>query len=120
MRWEPISEEALWSLLSQAESRMAPRIAKFWETIRIAPEKWAQHPYGDEGEGFWAVAVLGTTVVWYNDIEEGFNRSSYKCHGTIDDYWCNQDELEWILTYLLNAIETGHDSGPFSGPPEEC
>jgi len=44
------------------------------------------------------------TVNWYNDIEEGFNRSGYSTYGTIDDYWCNQDELELTAQYLMNAI----------------
>ena len=78
---------------------------RIWQIIRITLEKW-QHPYGDIGNGLWAVALLGTTVVWYNDIEDGFNRSRYTRYGSIDDYWCNQSELEWTVQYL-NAIKTG-------------
>ena len=55
------------------------------------------------------VAIIGTTVIWYNDIEEGFNRSRYSTYGTIDDYWCSQDELELTVQYLMNAIEQGSD-----------
>jgi hypothetical protein len=84
---------------------------------RITPEKWQQDPYGKEGGGFWVVALIGTTVVWYNDIEEGFNRSCYSRYGFIDDYWCNQDELEWAIQALLKLIETGEDTGRF-GPPQ--
>jgi len=67
------------------------------------------NPYGDQGAGFWVVALVGRTVIWYNDIEEGFNRSRYSAYGTIDDYWCNQDELELTLRYLLSALEQGSD-----------
>ncbi len=28
-------------------------------------------------------------------------------YGAIDDYWCNQDELETAFGYLLNALELG-------------
>lgn len=80
-----------------------------WEAIRIAPQKWQQNPYGDQSGGFWVVGLIGQTVVWYNDIEDGFNRSRFSTFGTIDDYWCNQDELEVTLQYLLSALEQGSD-----------
>ena len=86
----------------------------FWESIKIDPEKWQQHPYGDQGGGFWAVGVLGRTVIWYNDIEDGFNRSRYTKYGEIEAYWCNQDELEWVIKNLMHEVEDGEPSGPYS------
>jgi len=68
-----------------------------WERIRIEPEKWRCSPWGDETGGFWAVAIDGDQVLWFNDIEEGFNWSRYSTRGTIDEYFCNQDELEMIF-----------------------
>ena len=82
---------------------------RLWEAIRIEPEKWQQDPYGNQGAGFWVVALVGRTVIWYNDIEDGFNRSRYSSYGTIDDYWCNQDELELAVQYLINALAQGTD-----------
>ena len=88
---------------------MTPSQLRLWEAIRIDPEKWQQHPYGDTGNGFWAVALIGRTVIWYNDIEEGFNRSRYATYGQIEDYWCNQDELELTIEYLMTSLERGTD-----------
>ena len=45
--------------------------------MRCSELLWASHPYGDLGGGFWVVALLGETVVWFNDIEDGFNRSHF-------------------------------------------
>ncbi len=109
VEWQPITEIALRSRVAQGEARMSPSQLRLWQAIRIEPEKWQQHPYGDPGSGFWAVALVGRTVIWYNDIEEGFNRSCYSTYGTIDDYWCNQDELERTVQYLMNALNQGHD-----------
>jgi hypothetical protein len=109
LEWEPITETALRERVAQGEARMSSLQLRLWETIRIEPTKWQQQPYGDQGAGFWVVAIIGTTVIWYNDIEEGFNRSRYSTYGTIDDYWCNQDELELTVQYLMNAIEQGSD-----------
>ena len=107
--WKPIAEDALWARVAQGKARMNPTQLDLWEAVRIDPEKWQQHPNGDPGEGFWVVALVGRTVIWYNDIEEGFNRSRYSTYGTIDDYWCNQDELEITVQYLMNALEQGAD-----------
>lgn len=107
--WQPITEAALRARVAQGKARMNAAQVRLWETIRIDPEKWSQRPYGDAGGGFWVVAIVGRTVIWYNDIEDGFNRSRYSAYGTIDDYWCNQDELEVTLQYLSNALEQGAD-----------
>ena len=107
--WEPIAESAIKARVAQGEARMSPAQRHLWNAVRIEPEKWQQHPHGEAGEGFWVVAIVGRTVIWYNDVEEGFNRSRYSTYGTIDDYWCNQDELEVTLKYLMNALEQGAD-----------
>ncbi len=109
IEWKPISKPALLDRIAQGCSAMPDAARRLWEAIRIDPEKWRQHPYGDAGGGFWVVALLGRTVIWYNDIEDGFNRSVYSDYGTIDDYWCNQDELNVTIGYLANALASGRD-----------
>ena len=109
IEWLPIPADTLRDRIRQGERRMSSAQLQLWEAIRIEPEKWFQHPFGDNGNGFWAVGLIGRTVIWYNDIEDGFNRSRYSTYGTIDDYWCNQDELETTLQYLMSALERGTD-----------
>lgn len=111
MTWQPLTEQELHDMLNSAWQRMSLAQRLLWKAIRIEPQKWALHPYGDLGGGFWAVALLGQTVVWFNDIEDGFNRSHYTNHGSIGTYWCNQDQLEQTIQHLLNAIADGSDSG---------
>jgi hypothetical protein len=108
-QWLPIAENALRKRVSQGEARMTPSERRLWNAIRVEPQKWKQEPYGLEGGGFWVLGLIGQTVIWYNDLEEGFNRSRYSSFGTIDDYWCNQDELEVTLGYLMAALEKGPD-----------
>jgi hypothetical protein len=107
--WQPIALEALRERIAQGVARMRPAHRRLWEAIRIEPRKWRLSPYGDAGGGFWAVAVIGASVIWYNDVEEGFNRSRYTRHGHIGDYWRNQDELDVTMEYLVTSIETGFD-----------
>ena len=109
IEFEPVTETALLARIAQCQARMSEAELRLWEAVRIQPQKWQQHPYGDQGGGFWAVGLIGATVIWYNDIEDGFNRSRFSTFGTIDDYWRNQDELETTIDYLLNVLSRGHD-----------
>jgi hypothetical protein len=105
--WEALSETELWQMLNDAWPKMSVREQRLWELMRIAPQKWKQSPYGDQGGGFWAVAVIGSWVVWYNDIEDGFNTSRYSEHGHIAEYWCNQDKLDVCIRQILSCIDLG-------------
>lgn len=105
MSWRPITEEEVQYKLKKDVDRMNQEQKCFWDMIAIVPEKWEQHPYGNEGKGFWSVALLGKIVVWYNDIEEGFNYSRYARYGVIDEYKSDQTELEFIIQRFLNALK---------------
>ena len=123
VEWHPITAEALASRVKQGLARMSERERSLWEAIRIEPEKWKQDPYGNNGDGFWVLAVIGRSVIWYNDIEDGFNRSCYSTYGRIDDYWCNQDELEVTVREeidlgclrVLGLRVSGFDRGAIHG-----
>jgi hypothetical protein len=109
VEWAPIADKALRKRIAQGVARMPPKCRRLWDAIRVEPEKWQLHPYGDAGGGFWIVGIIGANVIWYNDVEEGFNRSRYSSYGEITDYWCNQDELDVTIAYLMNSLELGAD-----------
>jgi hypothetical protein len=75
-----------------------------------------QNPYGDPSDDFWVVGLIGKMVVWYNDIEDGFNISRYAIYGQISEYWCNQDDLDMSIRQLLARIDDGHEP-PRLAPP---
>ena len=106
MNWEPLSRTELDTLLSRDVSACTELQAALFARIAIAPAKWQLSPWGDEGGGFWAVAVMNDRVVWYNDIEDGFNVSRFEHHGTIPptEYWCNQDSLRHALHRLTGNM----------------
>jgi hypothetical protein len=82
-----------------------PDCLKFWEYIKIKPEKWQEETMGKEGGGFWVVAIIGKSVIYYNDIEEGYNFSSFTTYGDIDTYNCSQMELHEMIESLYYEIE---------------
>ena len=118
MTWQPITEAQLSDEINRSVANMTLEQRRLWDAIHVLPQKWKLSPWGDVGGGFWIVAIIGQTVAWYNDIEDGFNRSSYSQMGVINDYWCNQDNLNWTIQYLLDEIQYGKLSGYKSGPPE--
>ena len=112
MSCKSISLGELESLLRRDLEECSEKLEAFFAQVRITPVKWRQSPWGVEG--FWAVAVNGDQVLWYNDIEDGFNVSRFVIRGEIpdDEYWCNQDSLKWALPRLAG------DPGVRLGPPE--
>jgi hypothetical protein len=118
MTWTPLTRDELRQTIAEAGARMSTRQRRLWDAIRIDPEKWSQSPYGDAGGGFWVVGIIGGIVIWYNDVEDGFDRSHYTLHGSITDYTCNQFELDTLVEQLLSFIETGHLAGEVRGPPQ--
>jgi len=105
--WTPISLEQLNAYISTATEYMDATALTLWHYIKITPEKWQETEYGNEGGGFWVVGIFGRQVLWYNDIEEGFNVSSYLNYGIIEKYAPEQNKLDWVVYRLLEDIKTG-------------
>lgn len=103
--WTPISLKELKECISRGELKLDGALLNFWNLIKIIPQKWQETGYGVEGGGFWVVAVIGNTVIFYNDIEDGFNISPYVVYGQISEYACELAELDWVVTALYREIK---------------
>ncbi len=90
--WTPISFDDLYEEIIDFEKyEKSKELLNLWKLIKILPEKWKEPEHGMKGGGFWAVAVIGEQVIWYNDIEEGFDRSRFTEYGTISEYGSGQN-----------------------------
>ncbi len=107
--WSPLTLERLLDLLEAEQGALDAPERRLWELVRIPPSRWRLPPWGDPGGGFWAVGLIGRLVLWYNDIEHGFNTSPYRDAGTIDAYGCDQDGLGPALRELYLRIVPGPD-----------
>jgi len=76
MDWRPLTHDELQSILERELAECSDEQRGYFKTVAFEPVKWSQSPYGDEGGGFWAVAAEDNRVLWYNDIEDGFNVST--------------------------------------------
>lgn len=117
MEWTPITLEEVYDMILATEQELNGELLNFWELIRIFPEKWNEDTYGKTGNGFWVVGLIGRRVIYFNDIEEGFNISDYKSYGKIDNYFCNQDRLRWAIQELYDLIKFGGYVQGQAGPP---
>lgn len=102
MTWQPMDLADLQAMLSRDLAECTGEQREFFRRASVSPVKWRLAPWEDQGGGFWAVAGNMDRVLWYNDIEDGFNVSRFDVQGEIprDEYWCSQDSLRWALTRL--------------------
>jgi hypothetical protein len=100
----PISRDKLLKTMSSALEYADDTVREAWERVRIEPQKWQCLPWSDQGGGFWVVAEMRGKVIWYNDIEEGFNTSPFTTRGIIGEYRCNQTEFNELLNTLPEAL----------------
>jgi hypothetical protein len=107
MTWKPITLSQLLQLVDADLAEADDEIISQWEAIRIPPTKWSCSPMGDLGGGFWVVAVHESTVLWFNDIEDGFNQSPFVQEGVISQYKCNQTDLHQCLLHVVSAQQSG-------------
>lgn len=104
--WNPADKSRILKDIYYCELILSlqPAHLKFWEYIKMAPEKWAERTVGEQGGGFWVVAMIGKKVIYYNDIEEGYNLSPFTNYGEIDDYYAGQSELHEMIESLHKDI----------------
>ncbi|HVV48879.1 MAG TPA: hypothetical protein VHO06_04410 [Polyangia bacterium] len=113
MNWDSIGLKEIEHIIAEELANATPEEKALFSRIAIPPTKWQLSPWGDEGGGFWVVALMDDRVLWFNDIEDGFNVSRVVVAGQIPstEYWCNQDELPLAIRALA-----GESHGNF-GPP---
>ncbi len=64
--WQPLPLTELNNIIDREEKLLVGDVNEFWQRIKISPVKWIEEEYGNEGGGFWAVAIYKNKVIWYN------------------------------------------------------
>jgi hypothetical protein len=105
--WKPISKEELSKHIELLEFIFNEEQKCFWDFIKIEPEKWAEDTMGAEGGGFWVVAIMGRNALYYNDVEDGYNFSTYTRYGILDEYQCGQSELHEVIGSIYESLKEG-------------
>lgn len=97
--WKPITEIELLALLERELSNCTIEQQNVFSTYRVEPYKVPIHRLG-KLEDVFVVAELPIGVVYYEDIEEGFEFDSLGPDSAIPKQGCNQYELRHVLSQL--------------------
>jgi hypothetical protein len=63
-------------------------------------------------ENVVVVARNGHQVIYYEDVEGGFNVSQISTEGRILEHWCNDDELRFALNVWIDGRGLAGRFGP--------
>jgi hypothetical protein len=99
--WTPISESRLLDLIKRAETSMEAPVKALWELVRLPDaEIWQQHPWADEGCGFWVLATFSRHCLYFNDVTQGFAVSPFRNWGNIDHFEPDPTPLDELIERL--------------------
>ncbi len=104
-KWKPTSEEEIYNEISEMEFAFNKAEKRLWELIKVKPKKWQLSPWGDQGGGFWVIAIAGDSAIYYNDIEDGYNISTYSQLGKLEEYVCDQVSLYDIISNFIHQLQ---------------
>ena len=107
------SEEKLWDRINEGWSRMSRDQKLLWEAIKIIPAEWELRGHGP----CWIVGLVGQNAVYFNHLEDGFNRSPWKTLGILETYQSMQWELNEAIANELDILRSGYNPGPRTTGP---
>jgi hypothetical protein len=94
--WRPITVERLQSLIEKELQDCTPEQRDVFDKFRVAPRATPIERYGSI-ESVLVVAQRDDEVMYYEDVEEGFNFSALTPNGQIAAPGWSQDELRYAI-----------------------
>ena len=102
MEWTPISEEELLSLIEAPLLGCDDGLVALFHEIEVPPRRCGIRRFG-EVEYVFVVAEAGAGIIYYEDIEEGFEFCELGVDGVIPERGCDQLELCHILERIRSS-----------------
>jgi hypothetical protein len=112
-----MNEATLSDLINTGRDRMTIAQRKLWDVISFDPEQWTHRSPSGNDRRIWIVALIGRSVISYNDVEAGFDRSNFIHYGEVAELGWGQADLEGAVQDILNELELGHPTAPRVSPP---
>ncbi|MER8734627.1 hypothetical protein NKH28_33530 [Mesorhizobium sp. M1227] len=107
----------IWELINAGRDRMSFGQRRLWNLIKIDPEEWLHHSPAGSDHRVWVVALIGRSVISYNAIEAGFDRSKFVRYGEITELGWGQADLEVAVQHVISELEQGHRTAPVASAP---
>ena len=96
MTWKSITQDQLQTILDEEFVRCTPQQQEILKSHAVPFRKIPIIRSGNK-EYVFVVAQRGNEVLYYEDVEGGFEISSLAKDGSIENSGSNQDELCWAL-----------------------
>ncbi len=109
--WQPATVEKVKQIVEEDLRTCDAEQLTTFERYAIEPYVAPIVRYG-KIESVVVVARNGNEVIYWEDVEAGFNASPIDSNGRILEHWCNQDELP----FALNAWVKGRGRSGRFGP----
>jgi hypothetical protein len=100
--WRPASVDQVRQIVARdIKACDAEQLAAF-QRCRVEPFSAPIMRYG-KTETVVVVARNGDQVIYWEDVENGFNVSPISSDGCIVEHWCNDDELRFALNAWIDG-----------------
>lgn len=94
--WQPVSLAELQELVSKELQRCTQNQKEAFTLFRVPFYQVPVHRFGKR-ESVWVVAKLPSALLYYEDVEEGFELGILDEDGALQDHGCHQYELSHVL-----------------------
>lgn len=113
MKWTPITLEDFSNLFEKEMKSLDGTLARLLDYISVPVTSERIQRY-NQIENVWVMAESGDLVLFYDDVEEGFEIGRKEKDGLITCKYANQWTLEMALNNLRRQISE-QDAAPNSG-----
>jgi hypothetical protein len=100
--WQPATVEEVNEIIARDLKECDAQQLATFDKYRIEPFFAPIVRYG-QTESVVVVARNGDQVIYYEDLDDGFNVSPMSADGRVVEHWCNQDELRFALNAWIEG-----------------
>jgi hypothetical protein len=111
MNGDPLPRRKCATFFEEQLAACTPERREVFERYRVSPYRAPLIRYGKK-ELVFVVAVKDGEALYYEDVEDGFNRSPLSESGEILQHWCNQDDLQDALYSWMPGVTPSGRFGP--------
>jgi hypothetical protein len=104
MDWTPATIEEVKNLVKDELRECTPEQIEVFGEYAVEPRFADIVRYG-RTESVVVIAQKSNEVIYWEDVEEGFNLSLLGPDGRVLEHWCNQDALGVALSRLVQPRE---------------
>src|SRR4051794_23458686 len=102
MEWRPATVEAVKKIIQDDLQKCGDEQIAGFKRYAVQPHLLPILRYG-KMENVVVAARRGEEVIYWEDVEEGFNLSRIAPDGRILEHWCNQDALSLALNAWIEG-----------------